>query len=606
MFRAFLTLLAIMLGTGTLSAQRWEAAFGAGATCAEYGTAGVQPVSTGGYIATGISHNVGLTCGDGDVYVVRTDDNGGLLWSNTYHIGAGGITRASCIRECANGDFIVAGQTGAPGSCCCNQIDIFLMRLKSDGSMIWLKSYGTSNTEDAATVIEMTTGNGGATNPGDFVVCGTSYLTDGTSRGNMIRVTAGGRLIWNKIYRFNSVNYPYPTYSATSFSDVKEDVGTSPSTIVVTGTMRLISGGAGEGLICRMAAIDGAAQPGPRSWKLSGTSTTSAALTILSGIAPGTTAGEIAVTGSIEWGTTTSAYTARFRSAGCGACLAYRYYLPSVASAGADIYETSSGTLAITGYVDQALGNLPDIMLIQVNANTLTYLATGGLNLYGSSADDRGASLHEVAASGSRTAGFIIAGRLGNKLCMIKTDASGTIPCQISSPPQSSDAQTIDIQCPIALMDSTNIWCTPPVTVDPRPWATLLCHATTRAQSGGNPAGDPRGDLSSAAVSTSAAAPGGGNTTVIPMADDASLTSYPNPVAKGSTFSLEYALARAGRITIEVVDIAGKSVFTKSGEYPSGTSRIPVGTEGWPSGSYVIKLTTDGASASQRITVLDK
>jgi hypothetical protein len=539
--------------------------------------------------------------------VVRTDDNGGLLWSNTYHIGSGGITRASCIRECANGDFIVAGQTGAPGSCCCNQIDIFLMRLKSDGSVIWLKSYGTPNSEDAAMVIETTTGNGGATSPGDFVVCGTSILTNGTTRGNLLRVTAGGRLIWNKIYQFLAEAQPHTPFSSTIFSDLKEDVLTTVPSIVITGTLHFLSGGSAKGMLCRVNADTGTLQADPRAWQLNGTSTTSTALAILSGNAGGTSAGDIVVTGVIEWGLTTSAYIARFSANGCrNSNLACQYYLGSLTSAGTDIHETGSGTVAITGYADQGVGNQFDAMLLQVNASTLNYLAVGGVHLYGGTGDDRGASLHDVAASGSRTAGFVIAGKLANKLYMIKTDAAGTTPCTYQSPRQESSTPTFDFECPSVVLDSSNIWCTPPVTVDPRPWATLLCHATTRAQSGGNPAGDPRGDLSSAAVSTSAAAPGGGNTTVIPMADDASLTSYPNPVAKGSTFSLEYALARAGRITIEVVDIAGKSVFTKSGEYPSGTSRIPVGTEGWPSGTYVIKLTTDGASASQRITVLDK
>ena len=175
MLSALILVLLLVPGSGGLLAQRWQYEYG-GSTCLEFGTKGVMPVSTGGYIAAGASHSTAIGCNERDVYVVRTNDDGSLAWSFTYNID-NQLSGATCVQECANGDFIVTGSTGPGATCCCQPSNIFLMRLRPDGSVIWVRSYGTERRESASSVIEMTTGDSILTSPGDLVVCG-SMLGD--------------------------------------------------------------------------------------------------------------------------------------------------------------------------------------------------------------------------------------------------------------------------------------------------------------------------------------------------------------------------------------------------------------------------------------------
>jgi hypothetical protein len=81
---------------------------------------------------------------------------------------------------------------------------------------------------------------------------------------------------------------------------------------------------------------------------------------------------------------------------------------------------------------------------------------------------------------------------------------------------------------------------------------------------------------------------------------------YPNPVVRGSVFDLKYTLARASNVTIEVSDMVGGVVYTSAKEYAAGEAIIPVSTSGWSTGRYMVKVTADGTTFTQRVVVSDK
>lgn len=200
-----------LAGSEPASAQRFESIFG-GVGCAESGRGGVQPVSSGGYVAAGQSHSTSTTCATSDIYVVRTRDDGLLGWSMTYNIG--GNDSATSIREVTNdpggiGGFIVTGvtQNQTPLSVCLPSRDIFLLRLDSCGRVLWARTYGLSTSDEIAwDVIETRTGSTAqGTRPGDFVAAGWTTTNNGRD-GYLFRVTggaaaaAGGLLIWDRTY----------------------------------------------------------------------------------------------------------------------------------------------------------------------------------------------------------------------------------------------------------------------------------------------------------------------------------------------------------------------------------------------------------------------
>jgi hypothetical protein len=93
----------------------------------------VQEISAGGYIIAGLCNAYYLGM-QGDLYLVRTDADGAILWTQT--LDGGGSDGARSVRQTADGGFIVAGTMAAspyvPG-------DIWLLKFDSEGS--WVKDW---------------------------------------------------------------------------------------------------------------------------------------------------------------------------------------------------------------------------------------------------------------------------------------------------------------------------------------------------------------------------------------------------------------------------------------------------------------------------------
>jgi len=115
-----------------------------------------------------------------DVWVLRLDENGTILWQKTYGSwcteGARGVTIAS------NGDVIVAGYIGESGS------DVWILRLDENGSMKWQKIYGRRDYLEGASAVAI------APN-GDIIVAGAVFM----------RLSPDGWLKWAKKIRGDDI-----------------------------------------------------------------------------------------------------------------------------------------------------------------------------------------------------------------------------------------------------------------------------------------------------------------------------------------------------------------------------------------------------------------
>lgn len=184
----------------------WFNSYGVG-PCAEIGMRGTQPVSGGGFISAGATWSAAQpVCSNSDIYVVRTDNTGNPIWLNAYDIN-GASEQANCIQECANGDFILTGSitntSAASNLCCCMPNSLFVMRLDPSGNVKWIRAFGNGQSQIGNTLVEATMGDGITTFPGDIIVGGTTG-TGSANRPLMMRLTAGGRVIWCWTYSFGS------------------------------------------------------------------------------------------------------------------------------------------------------------------------------------------------------------------------------------------------------------------------------------------------------------------------------------------------------------------------------------------------------------------
>ncbi|MHA2427698.1 MAG: hypothetical protein ACXADB_06720 [Candidatus Hermodarchaeia archaeon] len=146
----------------------------------------VVEVSTGGFAIAGYTNSYGA--GSSDVWLVRTDANGNLLWSRTY--GDNGFDRGHSVVELSTGGFAITGYTNSYGA---GNYDVWLLRTAADGTLLWNQTYGGSAIEYGQSVLE--------THPGGLTIaCYSSSFGVGDNDVWLLRTDLDGTLLWNQTF----------------------------------------------------------------------------------------------------------------------------------------------------------------------------------------------------------------------------------------------------------------------------------------------------------------------------------------------------------------------------------------------------------------------
>jgi hypothetical protein len=107
----------------------------------------IQQTSDGGYIVAGSTKSFGA--GKDNLWVLKLKHNGAVEWQKTYG-GAYVLGDATyAIRQTSDGGYVVAGTTESFGA---GDIDLWVLKLKSDGAVEWQKTYGGSNYDGAYSI----------------------------------------------------------------------------------------------------------------------------------------------------------------------------------------------------------------------------------------------------------------------------------------------------------------------------------------------------------------------------------------------------------------------------------------------------------------------
>jgi len=148
----------------------------------------IQLTNDNGYIVAGETYSFGS--GNADFWIFKIDGNGNLIsgWPKLY--GGSGYDTARAIQQTADGGYIVAGETSSFGA---GNSDIWLLRLNSNGEVIWQKTYGGTGNEVAYFIQQ--------TSDGGYIVSGeTSSFGAGGSDVWIIKLDNSGNIIWQKVY----------------------------------------------------------------------------------------------------------------------------------------------------------------------------------------------------------------------------------------------------------------------------------------------------------------------------------------------------------------------------------------------------------------------
>ncbi len=146
----------------------------------------IKKMSNGDFILSGTTNSSGE--GDKDIFVLRVDSDGNLLWSKTYGEWSWEQPRGKAI-EASNGDIIVIATTQSIGA---GGKDALFLRISSTGSLLINKTYGNQDNDWEHDYVQM--------NNGDIVVSGRFNHSNDGSFGTLLKVDEYGNLIWAKTY----------------------------------------------------------------------------------------------------------------------------------------------------------------------------------------------------------------------------------------------------------------------------------------------------------------------------------------------------------------------------------------------------------------------
>lgn len=190
----------------------WTKTYGGAANDCIYS---IQQSTDGGFIGVGSTYSFGA--GNYDIYLIKTDSSGNLLWSKTY--GGSSIDEGKSIQLTDDGGYIITGTT-VVSSIAYNS---YLLKTDSNGNVQWAKAYGGTSYGNYGFSVDNTFDKG-------FIITGYTGSGAGGDDAFLIKTDSLGNLQWSK------------AYGNTRYERANKVQQTSDSGYVFTGVTNRLSG----------------------------------------------------------------------------------------------------------------------------------------------------------------------------------------------------------------------------------------------------------------------------------------------------------------------------------------------------------------------------
>lgn len=157
------------------------------------GAVDMTQTKDGGFAIAGSTFSFGE--GVSDVYVLKIDANGTLKWANAY----GGTLNdfGNAIAETSDNGFVISGSTESFGS---GQRDVYVIKIDSTGNLLWSKAMGGAENESGKSIQELS-------NKDLVVFGNTRSFGNGFEDYYLIRLNSLGDTIMTKVYGGTSIDF---------------------------------------------------------------------------------------------------------------------------------------------------------------------------------------------------------------------------------------------------------------------------------------------------------------------------------------------------------------------------------------------------------------
>ena len=144
----------------------------------------LRQTADGGFIIGATTQNDN---GADDPVLIKTDAAGVLQWQKTFVIDSltplSRFSPASNVLQTRDGGYLLMGETSPPLTA---DLMVFLVKTDSTGAIIWIKTYGKTDTNNRPKILQ-------ETNDGDFLIAG--YREDAVSF--LLKIDTDGTVIWS-------------------------------------------------------------------------------------------------------------------------------------------------------------------------------------------------------------------------------------------------------------------------------------------------------------------------------------------------------------------------------------------------------------------------
>ena len=179
----------------------------------------IEKTNDGGFIIVGTTFSFGA--GHSDVYAIKTDENGNVMWTKTY--GGTSWDYGEDVKQTFDGGYIILGTTASPVA---SGWYFYFIKTDANGDTLWTKVYHRA--DSYANKIIQTSDSG-------YIAVGSSHYFfipfDNIWKDYIIKTDENGDTLWTKSY-FGGEYLTDNSHKGASAQDVLE---TSDSTFLILG-----------------------------------------------------------------------------------------------------------------------------------------------------------------------------------------------------------------------------------------------------------------------------------------------------------------------------------------------------------------------------------
>ena len=173
----------------------------------------VVEANTGGYVMVGYSESNDFDVEDNhgsyDYWVVKINALGNLIWKKSY--GGSDLDQAYGIAKGNNNTYLITGTAASvDGDITSNkgENDVWVIAIDDNGTKLWDKSYGGSQSEVANAIKVLSNGN--------FLLSGFTTSSDGDITHNkgmndfwVFTITPSGKVLWQQTFGGSNIDFAY-------------------------------------------------------------------------------------------------------------------------------------------------------------------------------------------------------------------------------------------------------------------------------------------------------------------------------------------------------------------------------------------------------------